>query len=718
MSTSSFSGVNELLSGTMPANVAVSLVAFLAVICVVASGNVYHAASSPSMREFYLASRKLSVGAGVCSLVATLTSSGMINSTSESMRTEGAIWAVGPLAWGISIWLGAKLLAFRMREDKCMTVLDPLQARLGPRLGALHVPIYLVANVLWVAAILDAVGDTAATVFEQDRFVCMVVAVATALTYTLVGGMRTVVGTDVVQVIIMGVGLVAVVPYALSSPAARPFTRAEGFPFLAGWRATVAAVPVEGSHVAQRLSLGAPPSPRMPPPRAAPAEANLFGLWLDRVVLTLAAQPVEQVYMQRMLAARDLASARRMAAWATAWFLALGAVCYLIGAAGAQTDWAALGPSAAEVCADAAQTTGCVLRYLAPPPLAYLGLLAVVVAMMSSIDSAVLACATLVVWNGLWVGANWRKAAQSPHGRGLLARHQREGAAHRDAVAHRLGAYLRAANRLTMLVIGGGGLAIATQKASVTRLHYLKVDLPLLLLFAPIVSVVNCEGVQAYGVVASAVVCTALRLLSGEPAVHLAAVVRWPGYQPSLRLERVGAVRRVVAVLHAVPGEGLQTFPFRLALCVLAFATIFSVSFLTNYLLFKGHVPRSWDVFGVQDLAGPRAWAERWVLPRTGTAAPAAAADRETSRFFDARQSPERGHSSSGPDIAEDHSSWVRGLIPLDAIDSGAGDDRSGLVIVRAIPTSLEVGEEEEPEPWATRGQSSPSDGRRYVGMV
>lgn len=105
------------------------------------------------------------------------------------------------------IW-GGLLFAEKMRAKKYVTMLDPFQEKYGSKMGGfLYIPAFL-GDIFWSAAILAALGASISVVIDIDTTTSVIVSGAIAVSYTLIGGLYSVVYTDVVQLICIFIGLV------------------------------------------------------------------------------------------------------------------------------------------------------------------------------------------------------------------------------------------------------------------------------------------------------------------------------------------------------------------------------------------------------------------------------------------------------------------------------------------------------------------------------
>lgn len=96
-----------------------------------------------------------------------------------------------------------------MRAKRYVTMLDPFQEKYGSKMGGfLYIPAFL-GDVFWSSAILAALGASISVVIDIDTTTSVIVSGAIAISYTLVGGLYSVVYTDVVQLICIFIGLVS-----------------------------------------------------------------------------------------------------------------------------------------------------------------------------------------------------------------------------------------------------------------------------------------------------------------------------------------------------------------------------------------------------------------------------------------------------------------------------------------------------------------------------
>ena len=95
-----------------------------------------------------------------------------------------------------------------MHDRGYTTLVDPFQEKYGARIGGLLFIPAVLGDILWGAAILNALGSTLTVILGLDSTVAILVSAAVAMLYTLFGGLISVAYTDVVQLFCITFGLV------------------------------------------------------------------------------------------------------------------------------------------------------------------------------------------------------------------------------------------------------------------------------------------------------------------------------------------------------------------------------------------------------------------------------------------------------------------------------------------------------------------------------
>lgn len=310
-----------------------------------------------------LANRGLPLWIGVFTMIATWVGGGYINGTAEAVfdSEQGLVWAMAPWGYALSMAIGGLLFARRMRRMRFTTLLDPFQIRYGSRVASgLFLPA-LVGEVFWSAAILVALGTTFGTVMDFDVTASILISATIAVGYTMVGGLRSVAYTDIVQLLCLVLGLCLAVPFATQ--------RVGGVEFVAS------------SYWAQMPSF--------------PRGTSVW-TWMDMALLLILGGIPWQVYFQRVLASKDEQTAVRLSLIGAVGCLLMAVPAVVLGAVGTVADWQATGMNPAD---EPSMILPYVLRYLTPPIVATIGLGAVAAAVMSSVDSSILSASSMFAWN-------------------------------------------------------------------------------------------------------------------------------------------------------------------------------------------------------------------------------------------------------------------------------------------------------------------------------
>ena len=315
-----------------------------------------------SSESLFLAGRAMPLWMGAFTMSATWVGGGYINGTAESTAASGLAWVQAPWGYALSLVLGGLFFAKPMRKRRYTTMLDPLASKYGEKHAAVLFLVALSGELFWTAAILTALGTTFGTVIGVDFTSAIVISAVVAVAYTTLGGLWAVASTDVLQLLILVVGLWFVVPFVLQSGPG-----------------------LETSWAAYRKSPG----------WNFPSGPGVWQWWDFALLLIFGGIPW-QVYFQRVLSARDEKTARNLSFVAAVVCLVAAAPAVLIGIVAGVTDWTALGLPAPETSALVLPHT---LRYLTTPWIAAVGLGALSAAVMSSVDSSILSASTMAVWN-------------------------------------------------------------------------------------------------------------------------------------------------------------------------------------------------------------------------------------------------------------------------------------------------------------------------------
>lgn len=321
-----------------------------------------------SVEDFVLAGRRLGLGLATPTLLATWFGAGTLLAATDEVRTDGLrAAALDPLGAGVCLLLAGLWVARPLWRMGLLTLPDYYGRRYGPRaeLAAswLMVPGYFG----WIAAQFVALAAIGELYFGIPTHWGLPLVAAFGVVYTLLGGMWAVTLTDAVQMALVATGLVVLTVAVLG--------QLGGGDLFAGW--TV-------------LWTQTPPERQVWIPEGTEALA-WTGLFAAGALGNLPGQDLTQ----RIFAARSDVVAQRACFLAGGAYLLLGMLPLVIGLA---SDL--LLPDHIEEAILPA-----LAGHLLHPAMAVLLVVTVVSAVLSTIDSAILAPATVLAHN---IAGRWR----------------------------------------------------------------------------------------------------------------------------------------------------------------------------------------------------------------------------------------------------------------------------------------------------------------------
>jgi high affinity choline transporter 7 len=316
-----------------------------------------------SASDLMVAGRRLPQWMALLTMTATWVDGGYLLGTAEGAFKSGIPLGVqGGLCFGVSLILGGLFFARRMRERGYHTLIDPFEARFGRHWAAVLFLPAMMAEVFWSAELLVAIGSSFDVILGIHLTSAILLAALVVTVYTMLGGLWSVAYTDVVQLGIVALGLVAALPFILKSTGGLAST----------WSA----------YSTMR-------------PAAVPSD---LGWWDVSLMLILGGIPWN-CYFQRVLSCKTAEDARQMSIWSGVLTMGFVIPPLLVGIAAAVSGRA---------IGNASEVLPRMLKDAAPAWVAMLGLLAIVGAVTSSFSSSILSAASMFSWNCckrlLWPG--------------------------------------------------------------------------------------------------------------------------------------------------------------------------------------------------------------------------------------------------------------------------------------------------------------------------
>lgn len=303
--------------------------------------------------DYLLAGRSLGPWLAVFSVFATwFGAETCIGATAEAYAGGLGAVAADPFGYALGIVAMGLVFAAALRRRGLLTLADLFRHRWGPGIERLAALVMIPSSLLWAAAQVRAFGQVIASVSELSLIAATGLAALVVIIYTAVGGMWADAWTDLVQGLVLILGLVLLLAV---------FALAGGFETLPDTAAAAAA-------------------------RSAGRDRPLIEVLAVPVFGTIAAQELTS----RVLSMRDVTLARSATVAAGVVYLAVGLIPVVIGLGAAATLGADLEPE--QVLSRYAQTQ-------LPPVLYVVFLGALLSAILSTLSGALLVAGSLAARN-------------------------------------------------------------------------------------------------------------------------------------------------------------------------------------------------------------------------------------------------------------------------------------------------------------------------------
>ncbi|HHS95829.1 MAG TPA: sodium:solute symporter, partial [Phaeodactylibacter sp.] len=236
-------------------------------------------------KDWLVAGRSLPLFVAIFTMSATWVGGGYINGSAEYTASWGLLWVQAPWGYALSLVIGGLFFARPMRRMRYTTMLDPIADRYGKKVAALFFIPALTGELFWSAAILTALGTTFGVVLGLDTQPAIILSAFIAIAYTAIGGLWAVALTDVLQLILLALGMMIVLPFA--------FEQVGGMDI--AWAKYVEKKGALATMLPSREALG-----------------NAYWNWWDYALLLIFGGIPWQVYFQRVLSAKDQNTAMRL----------------------------------------------------------------------------------------------------------------------------------------------------------------------------------------------------------------------------------------------------------------------------------------------------------------------------------------------------------------------------------------------------------------------
>jgi SSS family solute:Na+ symporter len=159
--------------------------------------------------DFLVAGRRLPLHLAWATIVATWFGAGAMLTATDTVRAHGLRGAaLDPIGAGLCLFLAGWLLARPLWEMKLLTLPDFYGRRFGVATERLSAVLMIPTYFGWIAAQFVALAHLLELVFGLDPAIGMLLVAMVGMLYTLIGGMWSVTLTDAAQIAVVAIGLV------------------------------------------------------------------------------------------------------------------------------------------------------------------------------------------------------------------------------------------------------------------------------------------------------------------------------------------------------------------------------------------------------------------------------------------------------------------------------------------------------------------------------
>ena len=211
-------GTSASLSGGLPGNALTIMWIGLAVYFVILMGiGVWSGKHIKDMKDFLVAGQRLPLWMATGTLIATWFGAGSSMGVCATVFSDGLGGVLAdPFGASISLVLAGIFIVGMLRKLKCLTVTDIIATRFGSAAG-IYASIWMIpVYVGWLAAQFLGMGTILHVITGMAVWKGTLIGAVVILFYTFAGGMWAVTITDIVQVGLIVIGLLIIMPNAVS----------------------------------------------------------------------------------------------------------------------------------------------------------------------------------------------------------------------------------------------------------------------------------------------------------------------------------------------------------------------------------------------------------------------------------------------------------------------------------------------------------------------
>ena len=171
---------------------------------------LYVAGKSTSIGDFAVSGRNMSLTVCSISIVATWFGSGPMMGSAAAAYSGNTLEVLrDPFVSGVSLLIAGFFFARTYRRSERMTPVEFHEIRIGNIAGVLSSFVNLIGGSIWLGGVLFAFGVVFEALTGQSAAVGILGGTAVIVFYTMFGGLRAVAATDVLQMVFVVIGVLA-----------------------------------------------------------------------------------------------------------------------------------------------------------------------------------------------------------------------------------------------------------------------------------------------------------------------------------------------------------------------------------------------------------------------------------------------------------------------------------------------------------------------------
>jgi solute:Na+ symporter, SSS family len=179
-------------------------VAVMLVVGILAAGR------TQSMSEFAVSGRNMGLTVCSVSIIATWFGSGPMMGSAAAAYAGNTLEVLrDPIVSGISLLIAGFFFARTYRRSKRITPIEFHEIRIGNLAGVISSFVNLIGGSIWLGAVLFAFGVVFETLTGQPAAIGILGGTVVIVFYTMFGGLRAVAATDVLQMVFIMIGVLA-----------------------------------------------------------------------------------------------------------------------------------------------------------------------------------------------------------------------------------------------------------------------------------------------------------------------------------------------------------------------------------------------------------------------------------------------------------------------------------------------------------------------------